>query len=166
MRYRYQYRDKQYEVHLEPGPDGIRLLVNGKPVELEVVALRPGEIIFQNGGRAITLFWATDGDRRWISLDGCTYLLETPSLSPTHQTGDQAAEELLRAPMPAQVRSIEVGAGDKVERGQTLLLLEAMKMEIRLKASRKGEVRRVLVEAGQSVDRGEVLVELEAEHDQ
>jgi biotin carboxyl carrier protein len=62
--------------------------------------------------------------------------------------------------MPAQVRSIEVSEGDAVDRGQTLMLLEAMKMEIRVKAPHAGLVKRVLVEPDQTVDRDQVLIEM------
>ena len=48
--------------------------------------------------------------------------------------------ESVRAPMPAQVRDVQVQAGDTVEKGQTLLLLEAMKMEIRIKAPIAGQL--------------------------
>jgi pyruvate carboxylase subunit B len=63
--------------------------------------------------------------------------------------------------MPAQVREVRVREGDLVEKGQTLLLLEAMKMEIRLQAPHGGRVARLLASAGSQVDRDQVLVELE-----
>jgi biotin carboxyl carrier protein len=62
--------------------------------------------------------------------------------------------------MPAQVRAVEAAEGDQVEKGQTLLLLEAMKMEIRIKAPSSGKVKRMLVKTGQTVDRNEILAEI------
>jgi biotin carboxyl carrier protein len=62
--------------------------------------------------------------------------------------------------MPAQVRLVQVSAGDLVEVGQTLMLLEAMKMEIRLQAPRRGRVSRILAQAGQTVERDQVLIEM------
>ena len=47
-----------------------------------------------------------------------------------------------------------------VEKGQTLLLLEAMKMEIRVSAPRAGQVSRLLVREGQTVQKDQVLVEI------
>ena len=63
--------------------------------------------------------------------------------------------------MPGQVRELLVTAGETVTRGQTLLLLEAMKMEIRITAPSDGRVKRLLVAAGDVVDRGQRLVEME-----
>jgi len=60
----------------------------------------------------------------------------------------------------AALRAVQVTEGEPVEKGQTLLLLEAMKMEIRLSAPRSGKVSRLLVQAGQIVQRDQVLVEI------
>lgn len=62
--------------------------------------------------------------------------------------------------MPGLVRSVLVREGDSVEKGQALVLLEAMKMEIRVAAPHAGKVIEVLVAAGETVDRGQRLIEL------
>jgi biotin carboxyl carrier protein len=62
--------------------------------------------------------------------------------------------------MPGLVRGVLVKAGDSVERGQALVLLEAMKMEIRVSAPHAGKVAKVLVSPGETVDRGQRLIEL------
>lgn len=54
-----------------------------------------------------------------------------------------------------------VKAGDTVKKGQTLLLLEAMKMELRIAAPADGEVKAVRVKTGEIVEMGQVLIELE-----
>jgi pyruvate carboxylase subunit B len=63
--------------------------------------------------------------------------------------------------MPGQVRAVNVQAGDPVTKGQTLLLLEAMKMEIRVQAPMDGVVKRLIVKQGQTVEREQVLIEIE-----
>jgi acetyl/propionyl-CoA carboxylase alpha subunit len=65
------------------------------------------------------------------------------------------------SPLPAIVRQVFAHAGGGVKRGETLVVLEAMKMELRLAAPQDGVVRRVACEAGQTVERGQVLVEFE-----
>jgi acetyl/propionyl-CoA carboxylase alpha subunit len=135
--------------------------VDGKPYGLEVLDAQPGKLSLRFEGRIILLYWAADGNKKWISLDGCTYLLEKPSPHKARRPGERSAEDTIRAPMPAQVRSLLVTQGEEVEKGQSLLLLEAMKMEIRLQAPRKGRIARLTVFEGQSVDRDQVLLELE-----
>jgi methylmalonyl-CoA carboxyltransferase 1.3S subunit len=53
-----------------------------------------------------------------------------------------------------------VSEGDTVERGQTLVILEAMKMELRVTAPEAGRVKRLLVQMGDVVERGQALVEI------
>jgi biotin carboxyl carrier protein len=61
------------------------------------------------------------------------------------------------APMPGKVIRVLVGAGEKVEAGQGLLVVEAMKMQNEIRSPKSGTVERVVVAEGQAVNAGEVL---------
>lgn len=65
------------------------------------------------------------------------------------------------APMPGIIVSIPVKAGDAVKRGQTVAVMEAMKMENSIAATRDGIVKEVHVAAGQEVNNGQALVTVE-----
>lgn len=65
------------------------------------------------------------------------------------------------APMPGTILSVDVKPGDKVQRGQTLIVLEAMKMNNELKAERAATIGAVLVKTGDQVKHGDVLIEFE-----
>jgi len=62
------------------------------------------------------------------------------------------------APLPGRIVHVAVKPGDRVEKGATLLVIEAMKMENEFKAGTAGTVAEVRVEAGQAVNGGDVLV--------
>jgi pyruvate carboxylase subunit B len=64
----------------------------------------------------------------------------------------------IRAIIPGRVAAVRVTAGDPVEAGQTLLVVEAMKMQNELRAPRSGIVERVDVGSGDTIDAGDVLV--------
>ena len=64
----------------------------------------------------------------------------------------------IRAIIPGRVAAVRVTAGDTVEAGQTLLVVEAMKMQNELRAARSGTVERVDVGPGDTIDAGDVLV--------
>jgi len=67
------------------------------------------------------------------------------------------------APMPGKVIDVSVRVGDAIQKGQTLVTMEAMKMEHQLTASTDGVVTEVRVSAGQQVDAGDVLVVIEGD---
>jgi glutaconyl-CoA decarboxylase len=66
--------------------------------------------------------------------------------------------QTLKAPMPGKITHVAVQAGDRVARGDTLLVIEAMKMENEFKAGADGTVTEVRVSPGQAVNPGDVLV--------
>ncbi len=65
------------------------------------------------------------------------------------------------APMPGKIVDIRVSSGEKVKKGDILLILEAMKMENEIVAPRDGVVKEIKVDVGKNVDRGEILLVLE-----
>jgi len=67
----------------------------------------------------------------------------------------------LKAPMPGLVLDVVVEIGQQVNKGDSLLVLEAMKMENVIKSAGEGVVKSILVTKGKSVDKGEVLLEME-----
>jgi len=160
MRYRYQSGERVYEISLERQANGYRATVDGWPYSLEVLDSQPGQLSIRFEGRPLTLYWANDGERKWVSMDGCTFLLSKPSSNRHPRPGERNPGDQVRAPMPALVRSIDIAEGDRVTKGQTLLLLEAMKMEIRLQAPRDGQVLSLTAQKGQQVERDQVLIEI------
>ena len=81
------------------------------------------------------------------------------SLHSIHKSG----EAMVRAPMPGLVLSLPMDAGADVERGQTVVILEAMKMENDLASPITGKVKEIMVSKGQTVNQGDVLVVVSAE---
>ena len=99
-----------------------------------------------------------DGDDRWVFLDGEVYVFEI-TREGRKRTG--AHHGTLTAPMPATVIRINTPAGTPVKRGETLLVLEAMKMELPIRATTDGTVKAVNCRVGDLVQAGVSLIELE-----
>ncbi|MBZ0287148.1 MAG: biotin/lipoyl-binding protein, partial [Anaerolineae bacterium] len=100
----------------------------------------------------------------WIFVNGYSTMLTW--VSPLPEGGRMhAAEGSLHAPMPGQIRAVHVTLGQQVNEGDVLLILEAMKMEHRIKAPYTGEVVALHYQVGQSVQADAVLLELKSNSD-
>lgn len=77
------------------------------------------------------------------------------------QAAAPSAGYSVKCPLPGTILSIKVTAGDKVAAGQTLVVLEAMKMENNIDADRAGVVKQVLVQQGATVMEGDTLIVIE-----
>ena len=76
------------------------------------------------------------------------------------ETESQEPSEVIESPMPGNIMEISVKVGDKVEAGQVVLILEAMKMENDIEAETSGTVSKILVEVGSAVQAGAPLIEI------
>lgn len=117
---------------------------------------------FRVGERARRVRVHADARRVYVH-DGEHRLALEPIAAYRSEAGAQAGDEdRIRAPMPGRVVLVRARAGDSVEKGQELLVLEAMKMELALKAPRAGILAEVRATAGDFVEADAVLVVLEA----
>lgn len=119
---------------------------------------------FGNGryliGRQIA-FAAVDRGRTWVFINGRTYVIEErdrEGRGSAHRTDDQLA---LSAPMPGTVAAVKVTPGQEVREGDLLIVLEAMKMELAIRAPRAGRIKSIACREGELVQPGVPLLELE-----
>lgn len=118
-----------------------------------------GRLDLEVDGRRLRAYAVRQGAQTQVALDGETWRLEHTDPR-RRRTGSTEASGSLQAAMPGRVLDVLVAPGAAVTRGDTLVLLEAMKMELRIQAPADGHVARVLVTPGAVVERGQVLVEL------
>jgi biotin carboxyl carrier protein len=104
------------------------------------------------------MYSALSGGVTWIFHDGVAYRFDAPASA--HRRGSQTHGSL-SAPMPATVVRVEAAPGDHVTGGQTLLVLEAMKMELPVRAPGDGRVKAVHCKPGDLVQPDVSLIEFE-----
>ena len=130
----------------------------------EVRALGDGRYLVSTDGATQLVCAASTPAGTWVFIDGQTFLIGSGTDGTTgRRNNDQTA---LSAPMPATVIAVNVAAGETVQAGDVMVLLEAMKMELPIVAPRDGVVRRVACRGGELVQPGEPLVELEPRQSQ
>ena len=117
-----------------------------------------GELIVRDEERVERMFAAVAGDVTWVFHDGVAYRIEAPAAA---RRRAQQSHGSLSSPMPATVVSVKVAPGDAVTAGQTLIVLEAMKMELPVRAPGDGRVKTVHCKAGDLVQADVSLIEFE-----
>lgn len=125
---------------------------------LTVTSIGLGLYRVVDGTRAWTVAVAGPPDNRWVWIDGQVAKLDPPAKG---RARVRSASHDLAAPMPATVVRVMVQPGAAVTRGDTLLMLEAMKMELPIRAPRDGVVRDIHCKTGQLVHPGVNLLDLE-----
>jgi len=140
--------------------EGYIAQIGGQAFRAEILSAENGkfELLFE--GHRVTVYVSSERAKRWVTIDGRTFLLVKSSGKRRGAAGHDQ-ERGLAAPMPGQIQSVNVSPGEIVKKGQTLLVLEAMKMQIRISAPADGRVGRLLAREGETVERGQVLIEME-----
>ena len=147
----------------ERGEHGVSVFDDGRVIVDDVAIVAritgPGEV--RLGPESSTVTWvAASGDIRWVFLNGSIYELEAHAEGRRRRRA-ASGHSSLSAPMPATVIRVEVSPGGHVRRGDTLVILEAMKMELPIRADTDGTVTKVSCKPGDLVQPGIALVEIE-----
>lgn len=149
------------ELDLSPSGKGYVARLGDQAVEVEIIQSKDGRLDLLVDGARLTAYVSSTHATSWVTVNGRTLVLTKSSGPAGRGHGHHHTAGELTAPMPGQVRAVNVGEGETVTKGQTLMLLEAMKMEIRIQSPQDGVVRKLFVEQGQSVEREQVLIEIE-----
>ena len=120
------------------------------------------ELVFNEHGRVTRAFVALEGERAWIWLDGTSALWRVPGPRRADASGDVLDGEV-RSPMPGVVIDVTATAGVDVARGDTLLVIEAMKMEYALIAPFDGRIDEVTVSLGDQVVLDQLVVRVRSQ---
>jgi len=131
------------------------------------------EFKFKIGGQdyAATVEDLKDGQMK-VTVNGQTYQVEVPqtkaqgprvAMAPATPEAQSSGTKNVNSELPGTVTKINVAAGQRVKRGEVLLVIEAMKMANEIVSEVDGTVQRVAVTQGQSVNQGDLLVEMVAD---
>ncbi len=147
--------DGELEVRYRRTRDGWRVAVGGTPLAVDAVDATPERVVLTVDGVRRALAVHRVGAEVFVDgPDGSTAFTELPRFP---VPGSSAGEGSLLAPMPGTVVRVAVAEGDAVTAGQTVLVLEAMKMEHVVAAPTDGVVGELQAVVGDTVDTGAVL---------
>ncbi len=160
MERRYMMGDGEVVTRVEATGEVYRVQVGEEAHTVRLIRQDNGALTLDVDGRQQPVVVAAEGGKRWVSVNGVAWALE-PAAGRKSKRAGHGGEESLAAQMPGQVLAVYVTPGEHVEKGQRLVLLEAMKMELQVTAPHAGRVRGVRVKPGEIIKRGQTLVDLE-----
>ena len=161
MKYEVRISGKTRMVEFERHGDGWQAKLDGEPGVADVVETAPHTLSILLSGQSHQVFLTPASDRRCKLESGgfefSAEVIDARSWRGRHGGAEAEGRQQIAAPMPGKVVRLLVKAGDAVEAGQGLLVVEAMKMQNEIRSPKGGTVERVLVAEGQAVNAGEAL---------
>lgn len=150
-------------------PGMVRVEVDGRPYQLRAQSVSQNGVnrfVWVRDGKVVPIESVTQSPGNvWVSTAGQTIGMRAigadrhRSSKRSDSVGSDGVTHV-RATIPGRVVRCLVKAGDQVQSGQGLVIVEAMKMENELRASHAGVVREISVQEGQAVEAGESLLQL------
>lgn len=137
-----------------------RVRVGGQGDVFAVTALGANEYLVSSGNATWRVAVAGPADARWLGCNGVSACVDVQSDGRRRGSRARGPSGVLSAPMPGTVIDVVVGVGQQVRAGDVLLTLEAMKMELPIRAPKDGVVSAIRCAPGELVKPGPPLVEL------
>ena len=136
--------------------------MDGETVAMRLLSRSGGEIRFSRGGAVKTASYARDGDNLWLDLEGRCLCFADQTYAPPQQR-DKQLDGAVRSPVNGVIVGVEAKAGDRVQRGQALATVEAMKMQYPIVAPVDGVIVQAKAVAGVQAQARALLFEIRPE---
>ncbi len=149
---------------LSPSGNGYALIHENTATQVKLTEATGNRAILTMGRQETPVTIFTVNDQVWVHVDGTAH--EVVLQSPIDFLGSAdggASSGTILAPMPGTVISVQVAVGDAVSAGDTLMIIESMKLETAIKAPHDGVIGTLGFGAGQTFDQNAILVTLEGE---
>ena len=136
----------------------VRLSIDGKPYDVDIVMTENGSCSVLHDGNSFNAEIISGEDHRSYDVN----MVDTQKkYLRMRKSAEEKQDDKIVAPMPGKVVKIPVRKGDRLETGDTVVVLEAMKMQSNYKVSSACVVKDILVSEGDSVDNNQVLMTLD-----
>ncbi|MFZ5518724.1 MAG: acetyl-CoA carboxylase biotin carboxyl carrier protein subunit [Candidatus Zhuqueibacterota bacterium] len=155
----------EYQIIAQKKDARYQLKINGQPLDCSASLLAPHCLLIEDKQRRQRIYLAEGKDRTFVFINGRQLVLECMDASSRAAVrhGDDLHDggSEIRAPMPGKVLKILVEVNQEVQPKQSLVIVEAMKMEHNITAPKKAVVTRIHFKEGDVVDAGQQLLELQ-----
>jgi biotin carboxyl carrier protein len=136
----------------------MKIVINGKSLEIEIKSISHDRVLFSTQGKSFLV------EKEKSVPEKTTLKMKSPPSSSrttrNAQDSKTSSTQAVHAPIPGVVAKIFKAEGDSVEAGESILILEAMKMQNRVLAPSDGSIRSFSIEEGEEVKDGQLLFEI------
>ncbi|MFQ6091348.1 MAG: acetyl-CoA carboxylase biotin carboxyl carrier protein subunit [bacterium] len=164
MEYEFRLSGEIYKIKIDFENGIYRVDVGSGSVDVDARPISENCLSLIVGGRSYKVLIATNEKKSYVHINGHHFCLEeAEEVARTGYArggGIATGEQSVSAPMPGTVVTVQVKEGDEVEKNQSLVIVESMKMENALRSPIKGCVKRIHFGDGDLVDAGVPIVEL------
>ena len=169
MELEFNIDEKIYQLNLEFKDGQYRVNLGDREYVVDSSLISDNCLSLLINGKAFTVYFAEANGKRYFSIGGEQFCIqEAKSESFKASDADSTALDeapTVASPMPGKVVKIFVREGDEVEKGQGLVIVEAMKMENEIKSPVKGKVEKVNFKPGDLVDAAQPILEIKPEEE-
>jgi biotin carboxyl carrier protein len=161
MQHTFVIAETEHDAWLSRRGETYELHVAGQAVPIALSPAEGGGQWLRVGAQTARVLIAPDGDIVHVHIEGSTYTIRY--VDAVQRYGSHAggsADDIAEAPMPGVVIAVHVKEGQTVSAGDTLMVIESMKLETAIKAWREGTIAAVHVGVGQAFQRGAPLLSL------
>jgi biotin carboxyl carrier protein len=145
---------------------GDQATVDGEPVSAGILALNTAGLhLLRRGRQALELLMSFQDTETYQMLVGGQRIVTRVTQAGRRTRTANAADDTgaLNAPMHGLIIEVTVNEGDEVQEGQTVAVLESMKMQMQIRTPKAGKVVKVCAKAGAQVEKGALLVQIESQ---
>ena len=163
MEQKFNFFEQTHKVSFEERDEFYKFQIDdGQEYNISKVEIESNLVSFKHKGKTYNIFYVAEKEQVFLSIEGENYTLQLErDVSSKSKSGKQQKGDSVVSPMPGLLVKIPVKVGDEVKSGETLAIVEAMKMQNELPAPRDGIIKQINGKEGEQVDALQVIVELE-----
>jgi biotin carboxyl carrier protein len=162
MKYNFLCLNKEYAVDARRGEDEIIVTIGDKHFTVREFTMQENTISFRINNKNYSMPFSRDRKKIYVSFEGEYYILELSSGARYGSEGPgQRRDNVITSSMPGLLVKLPVKIGGKIKSGDTVAIVEAMKMQNELRSPVDGVVKKINFKEGEQVDAFEPIVEID-----
>jgi len=156
----YEHKNHVYNVTSEKKDEYFFITYDNTEYKVKAEEIKPGQLKMKIGDRLVKAVITEGNKEKFVFVDGNVYKVKPVELTATRKT-KRKEEGDLSSPISGKVVSVKTKKGDKVKKGDILMVIEAMKMEYLIRAPFAGKIKKVNFKEKDQIEIGQETVELE-----